>query len=172
MREPYSGIPPCEEIPLAKEIYERYQMLSEKAWSSGDKGMKQYLAEHRLWLTYGWYVELLTKERTVQEEKALEVIGQFYGEKETDAALLDRFADILNRYWQVLWRKGKQRMLASLRETAPVVYEYFWTKMEPSYVSDSIGIIMVDGLHDEHLQNFLESNKECLDQTYQTLRSG
>lgn len=56
-------------------------MLSEKAWSSGDKGMKQYLAEHRLWLTYGWYVELLTKERTVQEEKALEVIGQFYGEK-------------------------------------------------------------------------------------------
>ena len=24
MREPYSGIHPCEEIPLAKEIYERY----------------------------------------------------------------------------------------------------------------------------------------------------
>lgn len=149
-------------------------MLSEKAWSSGDKGMKQYLAEHRLWLIYGWYVELLTKERTVQEEKALEVIGQFYGEKETDAALLDRFADILNRYWQVLWRKGKQRMLAGLRETAPVVHEYFWTKMEPSYVSDSIGIIMVDGLHDEYLQNFLESRSAWTKLTlnfYDTSRS-
>lgn len=82
----------------------------------------------------------------MQEEKALEVIGQFYGEKETDAALLDRFADILNRYWQVLWRKGKQRMLASLRETAPVVYEYLqnflesrsaWTKLTLNFYDTS-----------------------------------
>lgn len=151
-------------IPFAEQIYKSFQEIAENTPGAYGKHMKQYLRESRLWLTWGWYFEILQKEQNMQEDIALEIIGQFYGKQEKTADFWEELLNVLNEYLGerdgfVLKRK---KFVENLSQTAPAVYERLWDTEKFGENLARVVRISPDGEWDRGFQKYLTENKKFM----------
>ena len=106
---------PRDKIPYAEEIAARVKFLTETT-----PNLRNYLRTGRLWLTWGWYMELLCEEHDSTDQKVLDIIRNIYDTKAPEETCWQQLTDTILRY---LARRGnpgeRERLLLSCAGSLP-----------------------------------------------------
>lgn len=106
---------PRDKIPYAEEIAVHVKLLAETT-----PNLRNYLRTGRLWLTWGWYMELLYEEHDSTDQKVLDIIRNIYDTKAPKETCWQQLTDTILRY---LARRGnsgeRERLLLSCAGSLP-----------------------------------------------------
>lgn len=81
---------PRDKIPYAEEIASHCELLAETT-----PELQSYLRTGKLWLTLGWYRELLSEEHDSTDQKVLDIIRDIYNTKEPEEACWKQLTDAI-----------------------------------------------------------------------------
>ena len=113
---------PRDKIPYAEEIAVRCEFL---AGTTPD--LRSYLRTGRLWLTWGWYMELLCEEHDSTDQKVLDIIRNIYDTKAPEEACWQQLADTILRY--LIRRKSSVELERLLLSCAGSLPEFVMTQL-------------------------------------------
>ena len=106
---------PRDKIPYAEEIAVHVKFLAETT-----PNLRNYLRTGRLWLTWGWYMELFCEEHDSTDQKVLDIIRNIYDTKAPKETCWQQLTDTILRY---LARRGnpgeRERLLLSCAGSLP-----------------------------------------------------
>lgn len=112
---------PRDKIPYAEEIAARCELLSETAPEFGN-----YLRTGKLWLTWGWYMELLCEEHDRTDQKVLDIIRDVYDTKTQEETCWQQLTDTIVRY---LTRRNSEEQEKLLLSCAGSLPEFVMTQL-------------------------------------------
>lgn len=112
---------PRDQIPYAEEIIARCEFLSETAPEFGN-----YLRTGKLWLTWGWYMELLCEEHDRTDQKVLDIIRDVYDTKTQEETCWQQLTDTIVRY---LTRRNSEEQEKLLLSCAGSLPEFVMTQL-------------------------------------------
>lgn len=105
---------PRDKIPYAEEIAARCEFLSETT-----PELKNYLRTGKLWLTWGWYRELLSEEHDSTDQMVLDIIRDIYNTKEPEEACWKQLADTILYYLSNSKSAEREKLLISCTGDLP-----------------------------------------------------
>lgn len=113
---------PRDKIPYAKEIAVHVKFLAETT-----PNLRNYLRTGRLWLTWGWYMELLCEEHDSTDQKVLDIIRNIYDTKAPEEACWQQLTDTILRY--LIRRKSSVKLEKLLLGCAGALPEFVMTQL-------------------------------------------
>ena len=93
---------PRDKIPYAEEIAAHCEFRAETT-----PELRNYLRTGKLWLTWGWYMELLCEEHDSTDQKVLDIIRVVYDAKTPEETCWQQLTDTILRY--LIRRKSEER---------------------------------------------------------------
>ena len=105
---------PRDKIPYAEEIASHCELLAETT-----PELQNYLRTGKLWLTWGWYRELLSEEHDSTDQKVLDIIRDIYNTKEPEEACRKQLTDTILYYLINSKSAEREKLLISCTEALP-----------------------------------------------------
>ena len=120
-KEPVIQPLPREKIPYAEEIAACCELLAETT-----QELCVYLRMGKLWLTWGWYLELLCEEHDSTDQKVLDIIRDIYDTKAQEEVYWQQLTDTILRYLIRRDSVEKEKLLLNCDRSLP---EFVMTRL-------------------------------------------
>lgn len=105
---------PRDKIPYAEEIASHCEFLAETT-----PELQSYLRTGKLWLTLGWYRELLSEEHDSTDQKVLDIIRDIYNTKEPEEACWKQLTDAILYFLINSKSADREKLLISYTSALP-----------------------------------------------------
>lgn len=156
---------PRDKIPYAEEIASHCELLAETT-----PELQSYLRTGKLWLTLGWYRELLNEEHDCTDQKVLDIIRDIYNTKEPEEACWKQLTDAILYFLINSKSAEREKLLISYTSALP---EFVMTQLlQEEETGEMIRQCLIWGEKTEILEiakRFLRIQMMCREQRGESL---